>query len=113
MSASTSNTTFHSQPIVERQQSEEKTSRGLSRISGNLHKLAIPIFLLFTLSMIPTVKAGPLAYAVCIKGCDTALALGGMAITAPGGGWGALIGNIVGLVACPSLCAPALAAPSP
>lgn len=84
-----------------------------SGIRGQLNKL----FLLSSLFyLLDAADAGPIAYGICVTGCETAMSLGWFAASIASGGGGFAFGPIVELAAamgCPYACTPALLAPSP
>lgn len=75
--------------------SSGRYSLSAPNIARNLNKIAIPAILLLGASLVQEAEAGPIAYAICISGCE----------------W-PLFSIVARPVSCHILCLPALAAPT-
>ncbi len=102
ISARAGSVTVKEQEMVARGKSWERT---FSKIAKRATMVAVPVIVLIGLSNLPTADAGPIAYGLCVAGCETvaiaaALLTGG--ILAPAAA--------TSLVACANGCFVVLAA---
>lgn len=94
------------------QQGTGKYSTFILNTAKIFNAIAVPVFALLAISSIPRVSAGPIAYSVCLSGCEVAFTQAGLAGLIPSGGW-SVVALLASGPACALLCGPALAAPSP
>ncbi|CAF2075346.1 unnamed protein product [Rotaria magnacalcarata] len=74
----------------------------LDKNNMNLNVILRSVILILLIGSITETIAGPLAYAACISTCLAALSTGGL-----------IVGALAGGASCPTICAPALVAPTP